>query len=63
MELQEQAKQRNLTLLRTPAGLAFAPFKEGNVLPPEEFEKLPEEEQKRVQADARTSRSISEAER
>ena len=35
MELQEQAKQLNLTLLRTPAGLAFAPFKEGNVLPPE----------------------------
>jgi predicted ATP-dependent protease len=51
MELQEQAKQRNLALLRTPAGLAFAPLKEGNVLPPEEFEKLPEEEQKRVQAD------------
>jgi predicted ATP-dependent protease len=51
MELQEQAKQRNLALLRTPAGLAFAPLKEGNVLPPEEFEKLPEEDQKRVQAD------------
>mgnify|MGYP000961894304 FL=1 len=51
MELQEQAKQRNLALLRTPAGLAFAPLKEGAVLPPEEFEKLPEEDQKRVQAD------------
>lgn len=51
MELQEQAKQRNLTLLRTPAGLAFAPVKDGSVLPPDEFEKLPEEDQKRVQAD------------
>lgn len=51
MDLQEQAKQRNLTLLRTPAGLAFAPFKDGNVVPPEEFEKLPEEDQQRVQAD------------
>jgi lon-related putative ATP-dependent protease len=51
MELQEQAKQRNLALLRTPAGLAFAPVKEGDVIPPEDFEKLPEEEQKRVQAD------------
>jgi lon-related putative ATP-dependent protease len=50
-ELQEQAKERNLTLLRTPAGLAFAPLKDGNVLPPDEFEKLPDEEQKRVQAD------------
>lgn len=51
MELQEQAKGRNLALLRTPAGLAFAPLKEGAVLPPEEFEKLPEEDQQRVQAD------------
>ena len=51
MELQEQAKQRNLALLRTPAGLAFAPLKDGNVLPPEEFEKMPEEDQKRIQAD------------
>ena len=51
MELQEQAKQRNLTLLRTPAGLAFAPLKDGNVLPPDEFEKMPEEDQKRIQAD------------
>lgn len=51
MELQEAAKQRSLTLLRTPAGLAFAPFKDGAVLPPEEFEKLPEEDQKRLQAD------------
>jgi lon-related putative ATP-dependent protease len=50
-ELQEQAKERNLTLLRTPAGLAFAPLKDGNVLPPDDFEKLPDEEQKRVQAD------------
>lgn len=50
-ELQERAKERNLTLLRTPAGLAFAPLKDGNVLPPDDFEKLPDEEQKRVQAD------------
>jgi predicted ATP-dependent protease len=51
MALQEQAKERNLALLRTPAGLAFAPLKENNVLPPEEYEKMPEEEQQRIQAD------------
>jgi predicted ATP-dependent protease len=51
MELQEQAKQRNLALLRTPAGLAFAPVKEGSVIPPEEYEKMTEEQQKRIQAD------------
>jgi lon-related putative ATP-dependent protease len=48
-ELQERARQNNLALLRTPAGLAFAPLREGEVLPPEEFGKLPEEEQKRIQ--------------
>ncbi|HXF60195.1 MAG TPA: ATP-binding protein [Caldilineaceae bacterium] len=47
--LQDQARERNLTLLRTPAGLAFAPLREGEVIPPEEFQKLPEEEQLRIQ--------------
>ncbi|MBW7881098.1 MAG: AAA family ATPase [Caldilineaceae bacterium] len=51
MQLQEEARQRSLALLRTPAGLAFAPTKDGNVLPPEEYEKLPEEDQHRIQAD------------
>jgi lon-related putative ATP-dependent protease len=51
MELQGQAKQRNLALLRTPSGLAFAPLKGEEVLPPEEFEKLSDEDQKRIQAD------------
>jgi lon-related putative ATP-dependent protease len=51
MELQEQARQRNLTLLRTPTGLAFAPLKGEEVLPPDEYEKLPDEDQKRIQAD------------
>jgi len=51
LELQEQARQRRLTLLRTPSGLAFAPLKGEEVLPPDEFEKLPEEEQQRIQAD------------
>jgi lon-related putative ATP-dependent protease len=47
-ELQEKAKENSFTLLRTPAGLAFAPLKNGNVLPPEEFEKLPSEEQEHL---------------
>ncbi|MEX1018049.1 MAG: ATP-binding protein [Litorilinea sp.] len=49
--LQEEARTRGLALLRTPSGLAFAPLQNGEVLPPEEFQKLPEEEQKRVQAE------------
>lgn len=47
-QLQEQARTRGLALLRTPAGLAFAPLKDGAVIAPEEFEKLPNEEQERV---------------
>ena len=51
VDLQEDARRRNLALLRTPSGLAFAPLKDGEVLPPDEYEKLPEEEQQRIQAD------------
>ncbi|RIK44069.1 MAG: ATP-dependent protease [Chloroflexi bacterium] len=50
-ELQDTARERGLALLRTPAGLAFAPLRGGEVIPPEEFQKLPEEEQKRVQGE------------
>jgi lon-related putative ATP-dependent protease len=49
--LQEQARERNLTLLRTPSGLAFAPLRDGEVLPPEEFQKLPEEERTKIQGE------------
>lgn len=52
--LQEQARERGLTLLRTPAGLAFAPLKEGEVMPPEEFQKLPEEERNRIEQEVET---------
>ena len=50
-ELQKKTQEKGLTLFRTPAGLAFAPMKEGNILPPDEFSKLPEEERKRLEAD------------
>lgn len=50
-QLQEQARERGLALLRTPAGLAFAPIKDGSVVSPEEFEKLPAEEQERIKND------------
>ena len=50
-ELQERARERGVTLLRTPAGLVFAPYKEGNVLPPEQFSQLPQEEQDRLKAE------------
>ena len=48
--LQEKAQERGLALLRTPAGLAFAPVRDGEVLSPEEIENLPEEERKRLES-------------
>jgi len=50
-EVQKQAQERNIALIRTPVGLAFAPLKEGQVVSPDEFQKLPEEERKRVETD------------
>lgn len=51
-EIQKEAEERNLSLLRTPAGIAFAPVREGEVINPEDFNKLPEEERKKVEQDA-----------
>jgi lon-related putative ATP-dependent protease len=40
--LQEEAKTHDLALIRTPSGLVFAPVKNGEVMPPEDFKKLPQ---------------------
>ena len=47
--LQEKANEQGFALLRTPSGLAFAPLRDDEVLPPEEFQKLAQEEQDRIQ--------------
>lgn len=47
-ELQERAKARSVALIRTPMGLALSPLRNGEVLRPEEFEKLQEAEQKDI---------------
>jgi lon-related putative ATP-dependent protease len=50
-DVQRQAQERGLALMRTPMGLAFAPMRGGQVISPEDFQKLPPDEQARVQAD------------
>jgi len=50
-KLNEAAKEKGLALIRTPMGFVFAPLKEGEVLPPDEIEKLSEEEQERLKHD------------
>ena len=47
-ELHQRAKASDVAMLHTPVGVVFAPTKEGTVLSPEEFEKLPTAEQKRL---------------
>ena len=47
--LQDRAQEHQLAVLRTPAGLAFAPVRDGEVLSREEVEKLSEEQRKQLE--------------
>jgi lon-related putative ATP-dependent protease len=47
--IQQRAQQSGLALMRTPAGIVFAPIKDGEVLPPEQFQNLPVEERERLE--------------
>lgn len=49
-ELRRKTAAQNLTVVRTPSGLALAPLREGEVLSPEAFQQLPKEEQERIRA-------------
>ena len=46
--LQKKAKGKSVSLLHMPVGLVVAPVKNGEVLSPEAFEELPEEEKKQL---------------
>lgn len=48
--LKQKAEQQNVTLIRTPSGLALAPMREGEVMKPEEFGRLPQKEQESIKA-------------
>jgi lon-related putative ATP-dependent protease len=50
-ELQRRAEPKGISMLRTPTGLALAPWRDGKVLTPELFEALPEAERERIQRD------------
>lgn len=50
-ELRRKAQEKGITVVRTPTGLVFAPLKDGEILSPEEFEKLPEEERQRIESE------------
>ncbi|HEY6094385.1 MAG TPA: ATP-binding protein [Gallionellaceae bacterium] len=46
-ELGQEAIKQGIALIETPTGFSLAPFKDEQVLTPEEFEKLPESERQR----------------
>ena len=48
-ELGDKAGEQGLALVRTPVGIVFAPMSEEEVLSPEQFQKLPDKEQKRLE--------------
>jgi len=50
-ELQEKSREKGFSLIRTPGGLVFAPIKDGEVLSPEEFQQLEEEERKKLESE------------
>lgn len=48
-EIQQEASKHNIAVLRTPSGLLLAPLHEGEVISPDKFHKLPEEERKKFE--------------
>ena len=48
-ELGDDAEKQQVALLRTPEGFAFAPTRNKEVVPPDQYENLPEEERKRIE--------------
>ncbi|MFO8099543.1 MAG: ATP-binding protein, partial [Salinibacter sp.] len=53
-DLQEEAREDDIALIRTPQGFAFAPIRDGEVLSPDEVEAIPEEEREAVQSKIET---------
>lgn len=59
-DLDEQARARGFTVLRTASGLALIPVKDGQPIPPEAIAQLPPEEQERLKEVHRELSAIAE---
>lgn len=46
--LQESGEAQHIALARSPVGIVFAPLKDGNIMSPDEFNELPENERNRA---------------
>lgn len=49
-EVQSQANEKGIALLRTPTGIALAPTRKGQIVSPREFEQLPASEHEKIQS-------------
>jgi lon-related putative ATP-dependent protease len=49
--IEERARKRGVAIVKTPAGVGMAPLRDGEVIEPEEFQKLPGPEQERFKAE------------
>ena len=49
--LRKKAEGKDIALVRTPMGFGFAPLAKGEIIQPEEFERLSSVKKKRIQAD------------
>ncbi len=49
-EVADSAERQGIAMIRTPGGFTFAPQKDGEVIAPGDFEKLPPDEQQRIRA-------------
>lgn len=59
--LQQKAESRDITLVRTPAGLALTPRRDGKLLTGEMFAELPPDERERIQHELEALQSELEA--
>lgn len=50
-DVHREARERSIRIMQTPSGVIFAPIRNGEALGPDEFEKLPEDEQQRIKGD------------
>lgn len=48
--LEEEARANNIAIINTPAGFAFAPLRDGEVMNPDAFASLPVDEQEAIEA-------------
>ena len=46
--LGDEAESQKIFLLRTPSGFTFVPTRDGEVIPPDDFNKLPDDEKQRI---------------